>query len=158
MDLKDLHQSRTVRGILIGILATLIVIIIFQAGVFVGYRKAAFSFRLGDNYYKTFRGGEAMKVVGFDNGPIPGGHGAVGRIVRINLPELVIASEGDIEKTVILGSSTIIKRFDNSISPQEIMTDDYAVILGSPDDEARIMAKFVRLMPPPQMMENVEMK
>ncbi|MFA6050041.1 MAG: hypothetical protein WC761_02485 [Candidatus Paceibacterota bacterium] len=158
MDLKDLHQSRTVRGILIGIIATLIVITIFQAGVFVGYRKAAFSFRMGDNYYKTFRGGEAMKVVGFDNGPIPGGHGAVGRIVRINLPELVIVSEGDIEKTVIIGSSTLIKRFDDNIPPQEIMTDDYAVILGSPDEEAKIIAKFVRLIPTPQMMGQAEIQ
>jgi hypothetical protein len=158
MDLKDLHQSRTVRGILIGIGATLVVIMIFQAGVFVGYRKAAFSFKLGDNYYRNFRGGEAMKVVGFDSGHLPGGHGAVGRIVRIALPELVIASEGDVEKTVILGSSTMIKRFNDTISPQDIMADDYAVILGSPDDEARIMAKFVRLMPPPPMMEQAELR
>ncbi len=149
MDFKDLHHSRTVRGILIGIIATVVVIMIFQAGVFVGYRKAAFSYKLGDNFYKTFRGEKPMMVTGFDNGNVPGGHGAIGRIVRINLPEIVVAPEGDVEKTVLIGSSTLVKRFDKTVPPSDITTEDFAVILGSPDTESRIHATFIRLVPPP---------
>ncbi len=149
MDFKNLHEPKLLKGILIGIAIVVIIILIFQAGVFVGYRKAAFSYRLGDNYYRTFKGTPQMKVVGLQSAELPGGHGAVGKVVRIDLPELTIAENDNVEKTVLLSSSTMIKRFDNTISPTDILIDDFAVVLGSPDDTAQIHAKFVRLMPPP---------
>ncbi len=40
MDLKSIHQSKTIRGILIGLSIAVIVLAIFQVGVFVGYRRA----------------------------------------------------------------------------------------------------------------------
>jgi hypothetical protein len=150
MDLNNLHQSRTVRLVLIGITIALAVIIVFEAGVFVGFRKASFSYRLGDNYYRAFRGGRPMMMSGFDGDNIPGGHGASGKIIKIALPDIVIADDDNVEKTIVIGSSTVIKRFDQTVSPQDIRVDDFVVALGSPDTNSQIQAKFIRLLPPPQ--------
>jgi len=148
MDFKNLQEPKTIRGILIGIGVMLIVIVIFQAGVFVGFRKAAFSYQLGDNYYKTFRGSRPVDMIGVDGGNVPGGHGAVGKIVRIALPTIIIADEDNVEKIVLIGSSTMIKRFDQTISPEELQADDFVIIIGAPNKESIIHAKLIRLVPP----------
>ena len=89
MTIKNFIQSQSFRGILIGLGIAIVALIIFQAGVSVGYRKATFSHRLGDNFERNFkdpRGGNS----GFRGSPsgvnMPGGHGAVGKIVSIEFP------------------------------------------------------------------------
>jgi hypothetical protein len=47
MDFARSHKILAVLGVVI------IELIVFQSGIFVGYHKAAFSFRMGDNYYRA---------------------------------------------------------------------------------------------------------
>ena len=154
MDLKNIHQSKLIKGILIGITIAVVVITIFEAGVFVGFRKSSFACKLGENYYRALRGGKPMAIMGMDNDNIPGGHGATGKIVKITLPTLMVADDDNVEKTVIISSSTMIKRFDQTITASDIKQDEYAVVLGSPDSSSRINARFIRILPPPQNIES----
>ena len=65
MKLKDFSQSTRFKGALYGIGFTLIILLIFQAGIFIGYRKAAFSYRWGENHYQTFGGPRGREMMHF---------------------------------------------------------------------------------------------
>ena len=83
IDFKNIHKSKRTKIIIAIIVAVVIILSAFQAGMFVGYRKAAFSYKMGDKYYRQTLGGNRH------GGPLnlpddlPGGNGAVGKIVNI---------------------------------------------------------------------------
>lgn len=144
--IKDLSQSKTVRGIIIGIFIVVIFLMVFQAGVFVGYRKATFSDHLGNNYYRAFN--SRGNFAGLPPSDFPGGHGAVGKIVRINLPTIIVTGPDNVEKIVLIKDNTEIKRFRGKVSVTDLKVDDLAIILGTPNDQGQIEAKLIRLLPP----------
>jgi hypothetical protein len=149
MNIKTIAQSRTLRGIIIGIGLFVVVILIFQAGVFVGYRKADFSYRFGDNYSNTFGSGRSGMMNGFPQDMFIGGHGAVGKIIRINLPTIVVADQGNVEKVINISDDTVVRRFRDTVKPADLKVDDFIVVLGQPDDKGQIDAKLIRIMPSP---------
>lgn len=148
-DLKEFVKSQTFRGITIGVLIALVALLIFQAGMFVGYRKAAFSYHFGDNYYRAFgeKGPRAFQV------PVRGGfleaHGAAGSVVSVNLPTVVVADRDNVEKIVLITEDTIIREFENNITSADLSVDDFIVVLGAPNENSQIEAKLIRVLPSP---------
>jgi hypothetical protein len=141
MTLEKLSKSKIVRSILIGISVIVIALLIFQAGMSVGFHKASFSYKFGENYYKAFGKGERMI----------GGHGAVGKIIRISLPSIVIESPENIEKIILLGeNSTTIRRFRDVIKAEDLKVDDHIVVIGAPNEDSQIEAKLIRIIPAPE--------
>jgi hypothetical protein len=163
IDFKNLGQSKTVRGVLLGIVIVVVVLIIFQAGVFVGFHKASFSFRMGDNYYRNF-GGERGPGQGqglpedLMRGDLPGGHGVAGKIISVKLPTLVITGPDNLEKVVLVGTSTEIKKFRDNTSTTDLKVNDFVVVLGFPNDQGQIIAKLIRLMPTPPSDPKINFK
>jgi|SRR3989338_358860 len=152
-DLKEFAQSKSFRGILVGIGVAIIALLIFQAGMFVGYRKAAFAYRFGDNYYRAFdhRGSKAFRE------SFPGKfmdvNGAAGTIVSIDLPTFVVVGPDEVEKVILIGDKTRIRHFDQEVEPSNLKVDDFTVILGSPNESSQIEAKLIRVLPPPSDIE-----
>ena len=146
MDIAKISESKNFRTIITIVVALVVALFIFQAGVFVGYRKAIFTSELGDNYYRAFAPNN-QGMMGGDN--IPGGHGAVGKVVKISLPTFIIEGPDNIEKQVLLTDDTIIRHFKNTISQNDIKVGDYVVVIGSPDQNGQVEAKLIRLLPPP---------
>lgn len=143
MDLKNFHQSKTLRGVLIGIGVALIVLAIFQAGLMVGYRRAMFADRVGNFYYRAF-GNENR-----DFEALPGGHGAAGKVAKITLPTFVIEQPNNTEETVRITDDTEIRRFRQSVGSDQIKINDLVVVLGSPNSNGEVAARLIRLLPPP---------
>jgi len=167
-----------------GILKILIVLIvastIFQAGILVGYHKAGFYKSMGDNYYKPFddKGRGCSKKGGMMDGirdggkfmmqgaSIPGGHGAVGKIVSINLPTIVVASPDNVEKTVSISDDTLIRQFRETISATDLKVGEYVVVIGdnsNADNTSNgvansgvVKAKLIRLLPQPQNEQDTQ--
>ncbi|MDD5050691.1 MAG: hypothetical protein PHV93_03040 [Candidatus Pacebacteria bacterium] len=146
MDIKKIYESKTARSIFFGICIAIVALLIFQAGIFVGLRKAEFSERLGENYYRAF-GPSRDRVMGFFREEIEGGHGASGKIVRIDLPTFVVAQADNTEKIVMIDKTTILRRFREEIKDTDLKVDDSVIVLGSPNEAGQIVAKFVRLIP-----------
>lgn len=132
-----------------GIGLAIIVLVIFQAGIFVGYKKASFSYRWGDNYSRNFGGRMNRPFMGMIRGEFSNAHGTIGKIIKIDLPTFVIESNDNIEKIIVLKNDTIIKKFRETIKPEDLKDNDSVVIIGSPDSEGKIEAKLIRLMPMP---------
>lgn len=130
-----MKQSPLVRGIIIGIGAVVAILVIFQAGVFVGYHKANFSKGLGDNYFKAF-GGEHV-----------GGHGVTGKIIKINPSDMVVEGMNNVEETISIDAETMVRRLRDTASTTALKIGDSVVVIGAPDQNGVISAKLIRIIP-----------
>ena len=153
MSWKEISRNKKFK-VLVGIIFIfVIVLIIFQAGMYVGLRKARFSSRLGDNFERNFRD---PRSGGFMQRSFPGGagmpigHGAVGEIVSIALPLIVVAGPDKLEKTVVVTKTTEVREFRNTVPANELAVGDFIIVLGTPNDEGQISAKLIRLAPSPR--------
>lgn len=140
------------RNILIAALGLVLILLVFRLGEVVGFHKARFSFNASEGYYRVFQGnmpGGPRPSMGFQFQDLPGGHGATGRIVDVSLPTFVVASPDNVEKTVFIGTSTMIRRFREVATSGAIRSDDFVTVLGTPDQSGFIQAKLIRIVPTP---------
>jgi len=138
---------------MLGISAVIALLLVFQAGVFVGYRKASFAYRFGDNYYRAFDR-KAPAPLGFPlMDEFRASHGAVGEVMSVSLPTLVVAGPDSVEKTVYVSTGTLIRKFDAELKPEDIKTGDFLVVIGDPDENSQIQAKLIRMLPEPPQEE-----
>ncbi len=158
-DLKAFVQSKSFQWVLVGVVGAVVVLLIFQAGLLVGYRKASFAYRFGDNYYRAF---EHRPPSPF-NMPIQtdfiSAHGGAGKVISVSLPTFVIAGPDEREQVVLVTDETLLRRFDTEILASDIKVDDFTVVLGAPNESSQIEAKFIRILPsPPQGSEKIKIR
>ena len=149
---KKGFQSKKMRVLMIILLVLGIVLLIFQAGVLVGYKKAFFSCRLGENYYRGFEGREASESFLRNLDPeknLSNANGAIGPIIKISLPSIVVTDKDGIEKTIGVTDDTIYRQSNREISVSDLKVGDFVLIVGNPDDTGNIEARLVRVLPPP---------
>lgn len=150
-DIQTFFKSQKFRGIIVVLAIALVLLLVFQAGMFVGYRKAAFSYHFGDSYYRVFegRGGaqpfRMMMGTGFMGG-FMGGHGAAGTIVSANPPVFMVSDADEGEKAVVVGDDTLVRRFNQTISPADLTVGDKIIVFGAPNDNSQIEARLIRLI------------
>ncbi len=176
-ELQNMREKVEKFGVIKLLLILIAIIAIFQAGIFVGYHKAMFYKSAGYNYYKqgkfddkkmgdnmSNKNGERMSNFNRpdEQNPknqfgkfmmemdVPGGHGAVGKIVSINLPNIIIASPDNIEKTVTVSNDTLIREFRETIKSEQLKIGDIVAVIGeiSASDDGLIKAKLIRILPP----------
>jgi hypothetical protein len=157
---KKILDSRAFKIATWAIAALLVLLVAFKAGMMVGYREAAFSYRWNENYYNNFAGREGN----FLPGPgIPGSHdrvlpgfddrefmrsgGADGQILKIEEGKITIKDRDNLEKIIVLTDKTVIRKFDKEIEAADLKEDDHIVVIGDPNDSGQIEAKLIRLMP-----------
>lgn len=140
-------KSPLFRGVLIGVIGTLVVIGIFQAGMVVGFHKALFMTHMQNRGLGFERGSNGMHMMRL---ALPGGgpemHGALGTIKRISLPAFTLTERGASDREVLIGTTTKIRRGHDEINPQDLRVQDHVIIFGEPDVEARIQARLIRVM------------
>ena len=88
--MSDFFKSKTFTAVLFSIGAIVLALAVFQLGMFVGFRKAAFSFRWGEDYYRTFGGGRKPMEMGMKRDGLFDSHGATGKIIKITLPNIFL--------------------------------------------------------------------
>lgn len=147
----DMTASRSRKATLVALVSVIGALLVFQAGVFVGYHKALFSYRGGERFFMMMEGGPKgyAAQAGIPSDDFGPSHGAVGRIVSVSLPTFVIAGPDKRERTVTIGDDTEIRLFRQTASTSEIRTDRFALVLGEPDQDGSIEARLVRIMPVP---------
>ncbi|MFA6324865.1 MAG: hypothetical protein WCX46_01415 [Candidatus Paceibacterota bacterium] len=158
--LKKVFESKILVGVLYGVGIVIVLGLVFCGGVSVGFHKASFGRNWGDNYYKNFGIGSR------DNGPMgkigknmgmgffPNSHGVNGKIIKIELPNIIVADKDNTEKIVLIKEYTKIQEMREEIKADGLKIDDFVVILGSPNDLGQIEAKFIRLMPAPEFLKD----
>jgi hypothetical protein len=146
-DFRTLFQSKKVNRTLKIVGIVIITLVIFQAGMFVGFKKASFAYRFGDNYARTFGGHRDEMSKNFPNIDFPNSHGTIGKIIKINLPTIIIKGKDNLEKIVVIKNNTDIRLFREAASTTDLKIDSNVMVLGTPNEKGEIEARLIRLMP-----------
>lgn len=147
INIKEFSQSKLFKKILCGIGIAVVALLIFQGGVFVGYHKAGFSYRLGDNYHRTFGEERDRFPMGMHQGDFTDAHGSIGKIIKIDLPTFILEGQDGIEKIILVNADTTIRQFRETIKPTDLKINDLVVVIGSPNTQGQIESRLIRLMP-----------
>lgn len=133
---------------LLGIGICFLVFLVFSFGVSVGYKKAAYSGKMGDNYNRIFIKGDPNRNM-FPQEGFAEGHGAIGKIVDINPPKILISTRDNLEKTVITTDKTAFKQFRDDIKITDLKTGQTIITFGRPSIEnpGNIEALLIRVAP-----------
>jgi hypothetical protein len=126
----------------------LIALVIFWAGMAVGYRKAQFAYHWDDHYADQFGGAHSPFATPpgmTDPDTSPDSHGATGEIVTVSLPVVVVKGQDEPEKEILIGTSTPIRRYHDVVASTTLRAGDTVVVIGEPNDQGQIQASFVRV-------------
>ncbi len=140
----------------------IIAFVSFAGGVFVGFRKAKFSYKFGENYERNFIEGPhsfgPMRIPPAGGGPGPRGfipdfpgrgfrnaHGIAGEIISVADGKIVIKDPDSQENTISVSDETLIKRGKNTISINDLKNGDRIVVMGRPGDDGTVQADLVRV-------------
>ena len=152
--LKNKVTSIRIQTVLIGLGLLLIMLAVFQAGVFVGFHKALFGREWGDRYTKNF---DPRARDGFAQIPLSdqfaSGHGAIGKIISIVNQSIIIDGPDHLEKTITLFPETTIRKFRQTASAHDLVPGTFIIVIGEPDTSGTINAKLIRILPPPPFTE-----
>lgn len=153
IDFKNLVKSRIYKIIAITIAVILVLFLVFSAGMRVGFYKARFSYQWGENYHKNFSGPRGGMLRGafrdFGGKDFIDSHGSAGQILKIDGTEVVIKGQDGVEKIIIIKEDTSIVRLREAIKASDLKVGEDITIIGSPTDDGKIEAKFIRVLPEP---------
>jgi hypothetical protein len=142
------------KWIIVGLLSIVVLVLVFGLGVFVGEKKAKFSYLWAENYHRMFAGPKAGFLGSLRMPPLPPfdefieGHGTFGEIIKIEGSNLVVKGRGNVEKVIVVTEKTVIKSGREDIKFSDLKIGDMIVIIGSPNDKGQIEAKLIRVFPP----------
>lgn len=143
--MKDFFQTTQFKRFIIWLGGIVAALLIFQLGVFVGFRKANFAFRWGENYHTSFGGPKNGFLGEFAGRDYINGHGVSGSVIKIENSVLVIQGRENVEKKVVTDSGTTVRKGRETLKISEIKVGDQIVVIGSPKDDGSILAKLIRV-------------
>ena len=149
---QNIIKKDSFKWAIIGVLALVIIILIFSAGIWIGDQKGKFTCHWAENYQRNFagpKGGFIGDWKNFPAGDIIEGHGSFGKIIKIEKDSLVIDGSGLAEKIVLIKDNTIIKNFNGNIKLSDLKVDDFITVVGTPNDSGQIEAELIRVIPTP---------
>ena len=155
MNPKNFLQSTLFKGFIIGLGCLVILILIFNMGVFVGTERANFAFKWADEYHRNFggpQGGIFGDFIGSERG-YANANGSYGQIIKIaNNVITVKDNDGDnSEKTILAGDKTTIIFQRKDIKISDLKVGDNIIVIGEPDSNGQIQAELIRVMPAKQI-------
>lgn len=150
--IKNALDSKFFRIVLYVLGVLTITFFVFQAGMTVGFRRVSFGRDWGNNYAVNFGSphmGPQM-MGGRFGGNFPNANGAIGKIIKVELPNIIVLDEKDnIEKIILINEKTEIRKLRDSISQNELKVDDHIIVIGVPNSSGQIEARLIRLLPAP---------
>ena len=145
--MKALFRSPRYKKIVSVLGALIILLLTFQAGMAVGFHRAEFGHRFDENYMNAYGRHPEMRHEGFRDEPFES-HGAVGRVLSVSLPTMVV-DDKHVEKIVRVSSSTMVRHLRDRVDVASIKPNDFIVVIGEPNEQSEVVAKFIRTLPPP---------
>ena len=160
-ELKKVFESKSLYRILCAIGIAIVAMLIFSAGIVVGFHKASFGRDWGNNYNENFgMGHRNMQMGGMEKTGMmdyyPNSHGAIGKIIKIELPNIFVQGKDNTEKVVLINTDTKMQKERADIKTEDLHVDDYVVVIGTPDSKGVIEAKLIRVIPSPEFLTQPE--
>ena len=161
MDINKIFESKLFKGIILGIAGLIILGFVFNMGVFVGAKRAEFSFKWADEYHRNFggpQGGIFGEFMGMGD-EFANANGSFGQIIKIDpvTKTLTIKDVANVEKNILVSDKATIIYQKKNIKISELKVGDSVVIIGEPNDNGQIRAELIRVMPTPPSPKNLPM-
>jgi hypothetical protein len=147
MEYDKIFKSKWFKAVVFGIAVIIVFLAGFRAGTFIGFRKANFSYKWGENYHQNFGGPRAGFFGNFGGEGFMDAHGVFGQIMKIDGLTLVIKGADNVEKIVLVKDDTIIRNQKETLTSSDLKTNDFITVIGGPNDSGQIEAKFIRILP-----------
>ena len=145
--LSQFVQSKKLVVVIIGLVGLAILMGTFSLGVFVGYHKARFSYAWGENYHNNFGGPRGGLFKDFSGKEFIDAHGTYGQIVKVTSSTLIVKGRANVEKIVVVNDDTSIMRLRGVIKISGLKINDNIIVIGEPNEQGQIEAKFIRFLP-----------
>lgn len=151
MQLDNILESKVFRIIILSVVGVIVLSCVFSMGVFVGARKAEFSFKWAEQYHNNFAGprqGFFGNMMDSKN-QFANSNGVFGQILKINDNTITVKdNDGDkSEKTILIDEKTILMCQKRNLKLSELKVDDNIIVIGSPNNSGQIHAELIRVMP-----------
>ena len=140
----------SLRILLVSILIIIALLLAFQLGIMVGYRKASTAFVWSASYHQVFAGPGQGFLAPMNSRVFVDAHGISGIVLKNEGTNIIIDGKDDTERNVLLYRDTLIRKLDQTIPPQAIVPNDRVVIIGETSLHGEINARFIRVLPTPQ--------
>ena len=149
MQTNNFWGSKTLGIIILAGAGAVILVLVFSLGVFVGNKRAEFSFKWAQAYRQNF-GGPAGGIFGEISGrDLTDANGVFGKIIKIDGQTLTIDGKDNMEKIVLASDKTAIKFQRKTEKLSDLNVGDNIVVVGDPNTAGQIAAELIRVMPPP---------
>lgn len=156
MNIQETMKSRKFKIAALVVGAFILALVSFAGGVAIGFHKAKFSYKFGENYERNFVGGPfqgsgmmergSRGMMGdFEGRGLRNGHGIAGAIISVADNKIVIKDRDGQENTISVSDQTLIKRGQSTISVNDLKNDEQIVVMGKPGDNGTINADLVRV-------------
>jgi len=144
--LCHIKNPDVLKWIVFVLIVFVLILVAFGFGVRIGVIKATYSYRWADNYHRNFGGpadGFWGNVEQFPAGDFMGAHGVFGDVIEVKDGSVVIQTPDNKENVVVLGSDTTITKGTKTL--QTLQVGDHITVIGTPNQEGQIEAKFIRV-------------
>lgn len=152
MDINNFLQSKgfKITVCCIGFFAA--ILSVFGLGVYVGEKKASFSFRWAEQYHRNFAGptGGFFQEFARPGEEFLESNGVIGEVMQINGQQIVVKGKNDTERIVNITDKTTIKYQNKNMAVTDLKVGDNVVIIGSPNEGGQLEAMLIRVMPDPE--------
>jgi hypothetical protein len=154
MDIKEVVRSKKFKIAVLVVGIFFIAFASFAGGVLVGFKKAKYSYKFGENYERNFMGPRPMGMeepgprgafLDFGRRDFRNAHGIAGTIISVADNKIVIKDRDGQENTITVTDKTLIKNGRDTISVNDLKNDDHIVVMGSPGDNGTVNADLVRV-------------
>lgn len=145
MDPQKLFRSNAFKSAWKIVLGLIVALMIFQLGMFVGFRKASFTFGWGDNYHRVFGGPQGGFMRDFGGNDLMNGHGLAGQVIKVETDSLIVKNRDNTEMVAKITDKTSLAKGRRQIQLSEIKIDDRVTVIGSEQADGSIEAKIVRV-------------
>jgi len=156
--ITNLYHAKYFKTFTIVVGAILIALTSFAVGMSVGFHKAKFSYKWGENYERNFAGPGMGGPMGFmhdfQGRDFRNSHGTAGVIVSLTDNNLVIKDRDGKENTVAVTDKTVIKKYREDIKITDLKQGDQVVVLGNPGNDGTINADIIRVFDNPADLNN----
>jgi len=156
---NNIFESKLFRAVILSIAGLIVLGFVFGLGVFVGTKRADFSFRWADQYHRNFagpRGGFFGDFMAQDR-EFTNSNGLFGQIMKIDTSagsgqdgNLTVKDRDNTEKIVLISDKTSIIYQKKNIRLSDLKTGDNIVVIGEPNNNGQIQAELIRVMPDPK--------
>ena len=159
--MNEIIKSNTFKIAVAVVGVILIAFVSFAAGLGVGFKKARFSYKFGENYERNFMGTRlGQKDLGNKGGPLGmmrekfkdfegrgfrNAHGIAGTIISLTDNNIVIKDKDNKENTVAITDKTIIQLGRDDVKIGDLKNDQQVVVMGNPGENGVINADLIRV-------------